>query len=166
MLYLLDADSLITSNNVYYPLSRFPSLWQWLIWNGEQGNIKIPIEQFEEITAGNDDLVDWIKGTEVKSALLLDEEADPLEVNEITTKGYGDLDETGIETVGRDPFLISYAGKDKSQRCVVTFETPSKKQGKNRKIPDVCSDLDVNCCTLFEVINALDFTTNWIAESS
>ncbi len=83
-------------------------------------------------------------------------------VGEVTVKGYGVLDEKGVEEVGRDPFLISYAYGANEPRCVVTFENsaPSKK-GKNRKIPDVCKDLGVECGTLFDVIEALDFTTDW-----
>ena len=124
--------------------------------------MKIPFEQFGEIVAGRDELVDWLKDEETKSALLLDEEADPALVAEVTFLGYGELDENGVETVGRDPFLISYAYRAIGNRCVVTFENSAPgKLGKNRKIPDVCHDLDVDCCTLFDVIEALDFTTNW-----
>lgn len=127
--------------------------------------MKIPIEQFEEIIAGKGDVVDWLKEQDVKMALLLDEEADPALVTEITIQGYGELDENEIEKVGRDPFLISYGFAAKGNRCVVTFEnsTPGKK-GKNRKIPDVCNDLEVECCTLFDMIEALDFTTDWKPE--
>jgi hypothetical protein len=76
--------------------------------------------------------------------------------------GYGDLDENGLEKLGRDPFLISYGYADKGQRTIVTFEVSApKKQAANRKIPDVCSDLGIDCCTLFTLIEALDFTTHW-----
>lgn len=98
----------------------------------------------------------------MKAALTFDEEADPALVAEVTLSGYGELDESGTEQVGRDPFLIAYAYAAKEQRCVVTFENsaPSKK-GKNRKIPDICNDLGVKCITLFDMIEALDFTTDW-----
>ncbi|MER2634012.1 MAG: hypothetical protein ABTQ30_09145 [Rhizobiaceae bacterium] len=32
-------------------------------------------------------------------------------------------------------------------------------------MPDVCKDLGVGCCTLFELIEALDFTTDWKPQS-
>jgi hypothetical protein len=75
--------------------------------------------------------------------------------------GYGKLDERGIEEVGRDPFLVSYGLVDPANRIIVTFEnsSPSKK-GKNRKVPDVCTQLGVKCCDLFGMIEDLDFTVD------
>lgn len=162
MIYLLDADTLITADRKYYPLKRFPVFWEWLRHVGGNGHVKIPIEQYEEVVAGKGDLVDWLKGTGTKLALLFQEEADPGVVTEVTFNGYGELDENEIEKVGRDPFLIAYGYVAKGQRCVVTFETSAPgKKGKNRKVPDVCSELGVDCGTLFDVIEALDFTTDW-----
>lgn len=162
MLYLLDADTLISADNLYYPLARFPVFWEWLRHAGLNGRVKVPEEQYEEITGGRGQLVDWLKSAEIREVLLLDEAADPTLVAEVTLRGYGDLDEAGLAKVGRDPFLISYGYAAKGRRCVVTFEVSSpRKQGANRKIPDVCADLGVDCCTLFALIDALDFTTNW-----
>ena len=165
MIYLLDADTLIRAASTFYRINRVPQFWEWLQHQGTFGNIKIPSEQFEEITAGKGQLVDWLKDEMVKEALEFDEEADPSLVAEVTQLGYGDLDENDIEKVGRDPFLISYGLAAAENRCVVTFENSApSKVGKNRKIPDVCKDLGVDCQTLFHVIEALDFTTDWKAE--
>lgn len=162
MLYLLDADTLIRADSLYYPLPRFPVFWEWLLSMGAAGRVKVPQEQYEEVTVGKGQLVEWLKDREIREALLLGEGADPTLVAEVTLKGYGDLDEAGLVTVGRDPFLISYAYAAKGHRCVVTFEVSApRRQGANRKIPDVCADLGVDCCTLFELIDALDFTTDW-----
>ena len=162
MIYLLDADTLIRAANTFYRLNRVPQFWLWLQHQGSLGNVKIPIEQYEEIVVGKGELVDWLKEQEVKIDLLLDEEADPSFVAEVTLQGYGDLDENEIEHVGRDPFLISYGYAAKEERCIVTFENSAPgRKGKNRKIPDVCNDLNVQCSTLFDLIEALDFTTDW-----
>ena len=161
MIYLLDADSLIRAANTFYRLKRVAPFWEWLEEQGNLENVKIPIEQYEEVTAGNkeDELVKWLIQPTVKKALLLDEEADPAIVAKVTLDGYGNLDDQGIEEVGRDPFLISYGYDDPGNRIVVTFENSApSKQGKNRKIPDVCADLNVNCCNLFDLIEDLDFT--------
>jgi hypothetical protein len=162
MIYLLDADSLIRPSNTFYRLNRVPQFWDWLVYQGTLSNVTLPLEQYEEIVTGNGNLVEWLKEQESKDALLLEEEADPTLIAEVVLEGYGDLDETEIEKLGRDPFLISYGLAAKSDRCVVTFENsaPSRKRA-NRKIPDVCEDLGVNCCTLFDVIEALDFSTDW-----
>ena len=160
VLYLLDADVLIRADRIYYPLNRFPIFWSWLAHVGAEGGAKVPLEQYEEIVSGTGELVDWLK--DVKEALLFDEEADPTLVGEVTLYGCGELDEIGLEKVGRDPFLISYGYADKTGKTIVTLEVsaPSKK-GANRKIPDVCADLGVACRDLFEFIKAMDFTTNW-----
>jgi hypothetical protein len=161
MIYLLDADTLIKADKLYYPLERFPIFWDWLRYQGSIGNIKIPIEQYEEIIAGNGSLVDWLRDEETKAALVLDEEADRQIVSRVILQGYAaDLDDAELVTVGRDPFLISYAVQ--RDRCVVSFETsaPAKVRA-NRKVPDVCDQFGVRCVTLFALIQELDFTTGW-----
>ena len=112
---------------------------------------------------GKGELVDWLKVEETKKALVLEEEPDPALVAEVTEKGYApDLDEAELEKVGRDPFLIAYGYAAISERFVVTFEVSApKKQRANRKVPDVCNDLGVEWGTLFDLIEALDFTTDW-----
>ena len=163
MIYLLDADTLIRADSTYYALKRFPIFWQWLLFQGTNGNLRIPTEQYEEIVAGNGDLVEWLKSEETKEALLLAEEADPAIVLKITTEGYAhDLDETEVEKIGRDPFLIAYAYFNVANRCVVTFEVSApSKQRANRKVPDVCATFGVPCVNLFRMMEALDFTTEW-----
>ena len=122
----------------------------------------MPLEQFEEVAAGRGDLVDWLTVNETKAALLLAEEVDQAIVARVTLEGYGNLDENGIEQVGRDPFLIAYALADPRQRTVVSFEVSAPaKRGANRKVPDVCRDFGVPCCNLYALIEALDFTTDW-----
>ena len=108
MLYLLDADTLIRGDRQFYPLRRFPVFWRWLLHQGETGKIKIPIEQYEEITVGTGELVDWLREADVKEALVLDEEADPDVIAVVLAAGYGNnLNEDEVELLGRDPFLIS-----------------------------------------------------------
>jgi hypothetical protein len=162
LLYLLDADTLITGERQAYPLRRFPVFWEWLRHQGSLGHVKVPIEQFEEVIVGRGELVEWLTSRETKEALLFDEEVDPALVAQVTLQGYGNLDENGIEQVGRDPFLIAYALAELRQRTVVTFEVSAPaKRGANRKVPDVCRDFGVPCCTLYTLIDTLDFTTDW-----
>ena len=74
MLYLLDANVLITANNTYYQIARVPQFWDWLVSGGIRGQVKIPGEIYEEIKRGKDDLWDWLRYH--KNALLFDEEVD------------------------------------------------------------------------------------------
>jgi hypothetical protein len=164
LLYLFDANVLITAKNAYYPIDQIPEYWEWIQFQGSAGNIKLPLEIMEEILAGKSDdpLLTWIKDGANKEALLLDEVADPDVVNGVVESGYAkDLTDDEIEEVGRDPFLIAYrlSGKD---RCVVTTEVsaPSRKR-QNRRIPDVCATFGLECCTPFKVNRELGFKTGW-----
>ncbi|SRR5258706_2744725 len=164
MLYLLDANVLITAHNTYYPMNVVPEFWDWLIHNGLNNQVKIPLEMMEEIKAGHKDpLLDWIGKTATEQALLLDEEVDPNLVQHVVKKGYAeDLTDDEVEQIGRDPFLVAYAMTDTANRCVVTVEVtaPTKKR-QNRKIPDVCQTFSVQCCDPFALYRQLGFRTGW-----
>ncbi len=162
MLYLLDANTLITGENDPYPLTRVPEFWDWLIQMGTNVTIKIPIEIYDEIVVGNGPLVDWLKQSDTAGALIFNETAQPSLVNHVTLTGYGNLNDQEIEIVGRDLFLISYAYTDLGRRTVVTFEVSKPtRQRHNRHIPDVCRDFGIPTCTLYQLNKLLDFTTSW-----
>lgn len=148
MLYLLDANVLIDANRDYYPIERVPEFWEWLQEQGAQGHVKLPVEVFEEVKDGNDDLATWIRKDDVRGDLLLGEEADVALVSRVVDEGYAaDLTDDEILKIGRDPFLVAYALRDPVNRVVVTTESskPSRR-GANRHLPDVCRDLGVGSC--------------------
>ena len=169
MLYLLDANTLIDAKRDYYPISRIPEFWEWIIYQGQKGVIKIPIEVYEEFTdtkdkyGEKDELATWAERIEVKNSLLLDEEAEQDLVARITYGGYvANPTDDELEKIGRDPFLLSYALKNIDNRCVVTTESskPSR-TGANRHIPDVCKDFNIRCINNFQMIRELNFSTDW-----
>ena len=163
MLYLLDANILIDANRDYYPIDKVPEFWAWLMHHGNQGNIKICLEIYEELTNGTDDLSDLLKMDSTKKALLLGDESNQTTVSKVVSDGYApDLTDIEIQTVGRDPFLIAHAMADIPGRCVVTAEhsAPSRKR-QNRQMPDVCADFGVTWCNAFALFRALDFSTAW-----
>lgn len=166
MLYLLDANVLITANSNYYPLDQIPEFWAWVRYQAESNCIKIPREIVDEIEAGrkdNDPLLDWICTPEIKAALLLDELVDAALVQHVVTVGYAhNLSDDEVEKIGRDPFLIAYALANFADRTVVTTEVsrPST-QRANRKIPDVCQTVGVTCCGPFALNKELGFRTGW-----
>lgn len=170
MLYLLDANVLITANNSYYPVDRVPEYWEWLRHMGEKGHVKICEEIFEEIKDGPKDeekdlLFAWLQEQTNKDALLLDDEVDQVHVDTVVTKGYAtDLTDDEIETLGRDPFLLAYVMVAPKDRCVVTVEVSKPKRLRaNRQIPDVCKTLGLSCCDPHAMNKALGFRTNWKA---
>jgi hypothetical protein len=140
MLYLLDANVLITASNSYYPIDQVPEFWSWLQHQASSGNVKVPREVLDEVREGrkeNDRLLDWISEDDNADALLLEEAADAALVQQVVSIGYGaDLTDDEVEKIGRDPFLIAYALSNPPARCVVTIEVsrPSA-QRQNRRNP-------------------------------
>ena len=167
MLYLLDANVLITAHNKYYDIDQVPEFWHWLRHHGEAGNVKMPTEVVEEVIGGRDDdpLCIWMKDEANKAALLLVEEVNADLVQRVVQEGYAtDLSDDEIENIGRDPFLIAYALVAQANRCVVTTEVsaPSKIR-HNRRIPDVCKQFGVRCIDTFAMNKVLGFRTGWNA---
>lgn len=163
MLYLLDANVLIDAQRDYYPIHRVPQFWEWLVNVSDQGHVKMPIEIFEEVKDGKDDLAEWMKESNNKNALLLDEDVNEKFVQKIISEGYAnDLKDDEIIKIGRDPFLIAYALVAPNQRVIVTTEySKPKQQRANRHLPDVCQTMGVNCINSFEFLRRLDFKTTW-----
>ncbi len=159
MLYLLDANVLISAHNDYYPIDRIPQFWKWLTREGVAGHAKIPYEIYEEITGKKDDLLaQWIAEEETRDVLMLDEEANMDIYNQVIDQAYApDLNEAETRQIGRDPFLVAYALMG-SERCVVTKEVrkPKSKRG-NRKVPNACEDFEVPWMTDFEFYRERDF---------
>lgn len=166
MLYLLDANVLITAARDYYPIDQVPEFWEWLKFQADSGNVKLPVEVLEEVLEGrkeNDPLLDWLKGEGISESLCLKGEVDSAILQHVVCKGYApDLTDSEIEVIGRDPFLIAHALADPSVRTVITIEVrkPSKKR-QNRKVPDVCDDLSINCLNPFMLNRLLGFSTSW-----
>jgi len=163
LIYLLDTNVLIDANRDYYPLHRVAEFWEWLVFMGNKGLVKMPIEFYEEVSEGTDELAKFMRKAEVKSALLFIEEVDSSLVSKVVDDGYANnLTDDETEKLGRDPFLIAYCLKDKENRCIVTTENSKPRQQRaNRHIPDVCSFFDVQCLNTFQFISELNFSTKW-----
>ena len=99
MLYLLDANILITAANTYYGISRVPEFWSWLHHQAASGHVKLPIEMYEEVLEGrqeDDELLDWVKDDKNRPALVLDEMSNPELVRRVVVEGYAnDLADDG-----------------------------------------------------------------------
>ena len=158
MLYLIDANVLVTADKQYYPLDRVPQFWDWLLQQCEVGTIKMPFEIYDEIAQGNDELAAWIKQQHVRDVLMLDEEVDGDALNQVFATAYAaDLTDTEVDEAGRDPFLVAY-GCASNDRVIVTKEVskPSKRRGR-RKVPDACDDCGVSWMNDFALYRTLDF---------
>ncbi len=166
LICLLDANVLTTAHRDYYPVTRVPEFWDWLLHHAGEGRVKMPLEILDEVKRGKsrkgqDDLLDWLKGDTVKDALVLDEEPDLALVRRVVGDGYApDLNEPEVEKLGRATFLIAYALRNVARRCIVTTEVskPSKKRA-NRKVPDVARRFGITTYDVFQFARRLDFRT-------
>jgi hypothetical protein len=168
VLYLLDANVLITANSTYYPIDQVPEFWSWIHHQGLAGNIKLPREIMEEVKAGRKDkdpLIDWLSDPEIVGGLLLEEEVDINLVQQVVSNGYANnLTDDEVDKLGRDPFLIAYALAAAARRTVVTIEVSKPTATRhNRKVPDVCQTLGVQSCGPFTLNRVLGFSTGWKA---
>ena len=144
-----------------------PEFWEWLQYKGENEILKVPEEILAEVKAGNDDLADWAKKRDVTRAIAHEYELTPDIIAKVLDEAYGqNLTEVEIEIIGADAFLVAHAITEPKAHVVVTRETskPSAKR-QNRRVPDVCKTFGIRCITLFELIRAEDFRTNWKTRS-
>lgn len=161
MLYLIDANVLVTANNQYYSLDRVPQFWDWIQAQAEAGTIKMPFEIHDEIARGNDDLAEWITLAHVREALVLQEEADADALNYVFANAYGEnLTDTELVEVGRDPFLVAYGLMDEDRVIVTKEVSKPSKVGSSRKVPDACDDCGVTWMDDFKLYRELDFRIN------
>lgn len=160
MLYLLDANVLISAHELHYPIDRIPQFWTWLLAQCESGRVKMPYEIHKEIAdSTGGDLKAWVTTAEAIKNLRFDAQIHQADLRKVITEGYApDLNDSELEEIGQDPFLVAYALPLGSAVTVVTREVskPSKKR-QNRKVPDVCQQFGVRCINDFEMYRELNF---------
>jgi hypothetical protein len=159
VLYLLDANVMIRAHEDYYPIDRIPKFWTWLAELGTRGTVKIPYEIYREIAISTGPLHDWLTDAAISQAMLLQMTTDPSYLNQVVTGGYApDLNDSEIEEIGQDPFLIAYALANPAATTIVTKEVSApSKQRANRRVPDVCRAFGVRCINDFDLYRELDF---------
>ena len=162
MVCVIDANVLIDANRDYYPRERVPEFWNWLLELCRTGNALVPKEIYDDVVPPghkDDDFIEWMK--KHRADIVLAESVRPSVVDHVIRNGYR-LNATGtdLEAMGSDPALIAYALGHSPSRTVVTTERPKPSlRGRNRKVPDVCDELGVECVHTFDFIRRLDFRT-------
>lgn len=167
MLYLIDANTVIDAKDLYFAIDQVPEYWEWLIHQGQLGNVKMPTETFEEVSPGrdkDDPFYKWRKDKSTAEALLLEEEVDYAAVQRVLAEGYApDLNDNEIDQIGRDPFLIAYALDNPARTIVTTEVSKPTLTRQNRRVPDVCGYFGVPCINTFQMNRALGWRTSWKA---
>ncbi|WP_425406813.1 DUF4411 family protein [Hwanghaeella sp.] len=171
-MYVIDANCLIFAKNYHFQFERVPQFWSWLQNKAEADLVKMPIETWSKIgdypPDRRDELAEWAIAN--KDALILADRAYdarfPDVLHQYTQPDGAALTEAETNTVGDDYALIASALH--GGYTVVTDEVSRQSaQRANRKVPDVCADLNVPCIDLDgrrggdALINILDFRVDW-----
>jgi len=147
-MFILDTDALIYAFRYDFPPDTNPgSFWDWLLAQGEVGNIKIPESVFEEVERGYDGLADLLGA--FKETVILPT-TDALPNLQIVLDTYANpLTEEDLETINMkaDPYLAAHALSIGNGATVVTNEAPNPNITLpcKKKIPTICECLSIPC---------------------
>jgi len=162
--FLIDANSLITPYRRYYPFDLVPRFWSSMQEWVEDGDILIIDKVYDELSAGGDELSDWISNINSlnpishKNSDIINKYSEILEY--IRTSGLYKpkaLTEWSDHKVA-DPWLIATAIVHKLG--IITLETPNgnlspSMQSAHPKIPDIAGIFRVECKTLIEAMGSI-----------
>ena len=151
MSYLLDANVFIQAKNLHYGLDFCPAFWEWIIEKNNAGKVYSIDKIADEISAGTDELTNWIKDKKKTLFLETDEKiANQFSIvsNWATNKDY---EASAISTFFQvaDFYLIAHALN--YEFSVVTHEIPSSST-RRTKIPNACIDLKLKYMTPYEML--------------
>lgn len=151
MTYLLDANVFIQAKNLHYGLDFCPAFWDWLIENNRNGRVFSIDKVADEISAGADELTEWMR--EKANGLFL--KTDPhiaAQFGPVSTWATSQQYEpAAINTFLQvaDFYLIAHALA--GRHIVVTHEVPANSV-KRIKIPNACIGLDLSFITPYEML--------------
>lgn len=151
MTYLLDANVFIQAKNLHYGLDFCPAFWDWLINSNAAGHVFSIDKIADEITAGADELVDWM--TDHGSGLFRKTDSHiATQFGVVSTWVMSqNYEAAAINTFLQvaDFYLIVHALA--GNHVVVTHEVPSNSI-KRIKIPNVCIGLNLRFMTPYEML--------------
>lgn len=147
---VFDTSAYINGWRDHLPQGTFPSVWELVAREMQSGRIVAPREVFVELTRKDDDVSKWAKEREVVFV-------DPTpEVQREAGQILSLLPNPGVRD-GADPFVIAEA-KIRGY-TVVTYEGRSFSgaltRNWHRRMPGICQQLSVPCCTLPEALAQL-----------
>ncbi len=161
MLYLFDANVMIDAWWQRRPFNPTDPYWVWLIHQGNNGQIKIPQEIYDEIKPREKDpFYTWITDTGTKNALILKEAVNGIFLNHVLENGYSltNPSDTDMENITNDGFLIAYALNNPARTIVTNEVSNTNATGVNSKIPDVCNTLGIAWMNDSTALHQLGFT--------
>ena len=155
--YLLDANVFITAKNSYYAFAICPGFWDGIICHHKTGEIFSIDKVKDELLAGKDDLVEWVKNKLPASFFISTDGSVTssyraviswLESNEQYYR-YATAKFAG----GADGWLVAHAMVNGF--TVVTNEQPRPGKRNAVPLPDVCKHFGVTCVGPFAMLKDL-----------
>jgi len=144
-IFVIDTDALIHAYRYDFPPDgNHGGFWEWLDRLAQSFDIFIPESVLKEIKEGNDGLDDWLSKLHYLKHLPTE---DSLKHVSSVLKAYGALTEVDLEIIGAkaDPYVIAHAIELKATVVTNEIPEPGRTAPRNKKIPDICSILDVLC---------------------
>lgn len=151
MSYILDSDVFMKAKNLHYGLDFCPAFWEWLIHNGNTGEVFSIDKVADEIAAGADELTTWAShrglGLFRRTPGSLAPEFAQVS-NWVTSQTYTPA---AINTFlqAADYYLVAHALA--GGHTIVTHEVLSPSIHKV-KIPNACIGLGVQFMTPFQML--------------
>lgn len=151
-MYLIDSDVLITARKQYYPFDVVPGFWQWLINAHEQGIVGSIRQVKNEITAGEDELKDWVKALPAEFFAEADNEVASNVADVATWASSSKYSQEATDKFMGSADLLLIAHAKAHGHTVVSLETSDLNSLRSIKIPDVCKQFDVECVRTFKML--------------
>lgn len=151
MSYLLDANVLMSANNLHYGLDFCPAFWEWLAHKGHTGAVFSIDKVADEIEAGQDALTDWAR---VQGQVLFRRTPPTLapQFTQVSAWATGQqYTPAAINTFlqAADFYLIAHALAH--QHVVLTHEVQANSPARIQ-IPNACVGLGVRFMTPFQML--------------
>ena len=162
MIYLLDSDSLMAANRLYYRFKNFPCVWNWLEVKLKEKNVQSVDAVLNEIKKGDDPLKQWANKnhTYFVSTTDADTQRAMREITEYVRQNYSEQKLNEFLSKA-DIWLIakSKALRDNGiQNIVVTNEEAinNPSQDSKVKIPNVCNKFEIRTMNFFDFLSNLN----------
>ena len=146
--YVFDCNIFIGLHR-FYPPDIFNSLWEKIEFLFDEGIVISSDEVIDEITKGNDSLIDWAKAR--SSSFYKSDENIQLIVREIL-KNYSALVTSAGKPNAADPFLIALS---KHLNCTLVSNERKSGNPKALQIPNICEAFEVRCIKFFAFLREM-----------
>jgi len=151
MSYLLDANVFIQAKNLHYGFDFCPAFWEWVVDQNESGMVYTIDKVADEISAGSDDLSEWMAGRHSSFFRKTDGAVIPCfsRVSSwVMGQGYEPAAVSTFMQVA-DYYLVAHALC--GNHIVVTHEIHANST-RRIKIPTVCAGLNIHFMTPYEML--------------